>query len=181
MRSGFLSYFDEVADLLTPMASANQFEESLKNLGTILGFEAQRPDHEFGKGPDNLWILDDKKALVISVKSRKKEDNPLTKNEHAQLLEDFEWFRQEYPELNGYKVVVHPNTLSLEGVTTADTFAFTLGKLRTLLTHTRELISHLCEIPTATNARIECDNKLMTLNLTPDKIIATFLKEFSTV
>jgi hypothetical protein len=97
VANGLLARLDEVADRLTSGVTSNQFEEALKNFGTILGFESQRPDHEFSVGPDVLWLLDERSALVISAKNRKVKDNPLTKPEHGQLLEDYEWFQQEYP------------------------------------------------------------------------------------
>ena len=42
-RSGVRSYFEEIADWLTPSASSNQFEESIRKLGEIIGFHAERP------------------------------------------------------------------------------------------------------------------------------------------
>jgi replicative superfamily II helicase len=177
-RRGFLAYFEEVADWLIPEASSNQFEESLKNLGTILGFEAHRPECEFGRGPDDLWILDDRSAMVIEVKSRKDKDNPLTKEDHGQLLEAYEWFRQNYPGIKGYKVVVHPNAVTTRAVTAGDSFALTLQTLTVLLTNTRELITQLCEITADSTLRAGCEKLLSGLNLTPTKLVSKFLESF---
>lgn len=180
-RKGFLSYFEEVADWLTSGASSSQFEESLKNLGIILGFEAHRPEHEFGKGPDDLWILDDKTALVIEAKSRKTKAKPLTKEEHGQLLEAFEWFQQQYPNVKGYKVVLHPNAVATEAVTATDSFALTFERLSVLLTNTRELITQLCALPTETTLKTECEKRLAVLDLTPARLVEKFLEPFRAI
>ncbi|GAI82376.1 unnamed protein product, partial [marine sediment metagenome] len=71
LKKGFIARFEEIADFLVPEASSNQFEESMRSLGMILGFHTQRPEHEYGKGPDILWILTEKVALVMEAKSRK--------------------------------------------------------------------------------------------------------------
>lgn len=177
VSAGFLARLDEVASWLTSRATSNQFEEALKDLGSILGYETQRPDHDYGVGPDVLWILDEHSALVISAKSRKEKNNPLTKHEHGQLLEDYEWFQQEYPHIKGYKVVIHPNTLKYENVTTADTFALSLSSLLTLVIRTKELITNLCTL-TTTEAGAKCERSLSALDLTPDKITVKFLEPF---
>jgi len=147
-------------------------------LGIILGFEAHRPENELGRGPDDLWILSKDMALVIEAKSRKDRDNPLTKDEHGQLLEAFEWFRQNYPDLTGYKVVVHPNATTTDVVTAGDSLALTLEKLSVVLANTRELITHLCGVPTESTLTTECEKKLASLGLTPTQLIERFLEPF---
>ena len=177
-RRGFLAYFEEIADWLTPSASSNQFEESLKNLGMILGFETHRPEREFTKGPDDLWILNEKSAMVIEAKSRKDEDNALTKEEHGQLLEAYEWFGQNYPGIKGYKVVVHPNAVTTAAVTAGDSFALTLQGLAILLTNARELITQLCAITDDTTLGAACEEILFRLRLTPAQLVNHFLEPF---
>lgn len=44
-----------VFDNLSFGRRANLFEEALREIGEMLGFESQRPDNEFKVGPDNLW------------------------------------------------------------------------------------------------------------------------------
>ena len=50
-----LSDFDMKTAALTSEASANQFEESMRAVGSYLGFTSERPENDFGNGPDNLW------------------------------------------------------------------------------------------------------------------------------
>lgn len=179
-RRGFLSSFEEAVDWLTPSASSNQFEESLRRLGEMLGFQSQRPDHEFGKGPDVLWVMNGQQAWVMEAKSQKHAANPLTKEEHGQLLEAFQWFCNEYPGFQGQKVVVHPNAAVTEQVSATDSLALTLDRLLTLVTRVRELFTDLCSSPLLGQALIsKCDRRLVELELS-SSTLRKYLQPFST-
>ena len=178
-RKGIVAHFEQVTSLLTPSASSNQFEESLKQLGELLGFTAQRPDNDFGVGPDVLWLLNDSSALIIEVKSRKKLDNPLNKDEHGQLLNSAQWFQTIYPGFAGCRVVVHPNNLTTDSVVPDDSYALTLDKLGTLVGNTRELLTNLSSVPMGRETTLaKCDEDLLALNLTPDRLVKVFLEAF---
>jgi hypothetical protein len=177
-RSGACTYYEEIADWLTPNVSSNQFEESIRRLGEVIGFRAERPDRDFGIGPDVLWVMPQKRAWIIEAKSQKKPTNPLTKGEHGQLLEAFEWFRQEYPEVDGLKVVIHPNTKSTESVSAHDTFALTLDSLLRLIPNVRQLLSDLAGMSADESVLAsKCEQRLRELNLTPDGL-TSFLAPF---
>ncbi len=179
LRRGFLSHFEEITDWLTPNSTSNQFEEALRTLGELLGFSAQRPERDVGRGPDVLWLLDSDSALILSAKSQKALGNPLIKEEHGQLLEAAQWFQQEYPDLKGYRVVVHPNRYVNPGVTPDGSFALLLTKLRTLIGNARDLFTDLCGLPLPEPTLMaKCDKRLAELNLTPEKLISTFLEPF---
>ena len=181
-RTGYLSHFEEIVAWLNPSASSNQFEESLKQLGAVLGFQTERPENDFGKGPDVLWLLDDTTGLVIEAKSRKDVDNPLTKEEHGQLLNSFEWFKQKYPQHNGYKVIVHPNAVASTSTAATDTYALTLDKLLSLVSSTGELVSDfVASIAPPETLKARCEAKLAQLKLTPAQLIRTFLEPFSCI
>ena len=65
LPSGHLQDFEEAASWLTPAATSNQLEEGLKRLGQFLGFHCERPEQEYGVGPDVLWLPDDVTGIVI--------------------------------------------------------------------------------------------------------------------
>jgi replicative superfamily II helicase len=179
LRRGFLSHFEEITDWLTPNSTSNQFEEALKTFGELLGFSSQRPERDTGKGPDVLWLLNSKSALILSAKSQKIPGNPLNKEEHGQLLEAAQWFQQEYPSHKGYRVVVHPNHYVTEEVTPEGSFALTMTRLRTLIGNARNLFTDLCDFPLSESTMLaKCDKRLIELNLTPEKLIKTFLEPF---
>lgn len=98
LRGAMIADFDEAIAELVPTASAARYEEALANLGVYLGFDSERPEKVYDKGPDVLWRTDAAFDFVIEAKS-KKEDNPLYKNDHAQLLEAEAWFKSapDYP------------------------------------------------------------------------------------
>ena len=52
-------------DLIFKTGTANKFEEAIKQLGFFLGFVAQRPENDFGRGPDNLCIGGKQNYFVI--------------------------------------------------------------------------------------------------------------------
>jgi len=73
-------------------ATTAQVEESLRVLGTYLGFESYRPDKEYGTGPDVLWI-DEGRALCMDAKTGKKDGGVYQKEEFGQMLDHVQWVR----------------------------------------------------------------------------------------
>ncbi|MEQ9552958.1 MAG: DEAD/DEAH box helicase family protein [Coleofasciculus sp. G3-WIS-01] len=179
-RRGYATHFDQVVSQLVPEASSNQFEQALADLGSILGFCTQRPDNLYSKGPDVLWLLDDQRALVIEAKSRKQQDNTLTKDQHGQLLNAGAWFKKNYPNFSsGILVSVHPNTTTTPATETVDSKALTFEKLNELITDTRRLLSELCEAVISDNELIiRCEQLLSNSTLKPKSLIEQYLVPF---
>jgi replicative superfamily II helicase len=178
-RRGYLSYFDEVVSHLVPEASANQFEQALENLGIILGFSAERPEKIYGIGPDVLWILTESLSLVIEAKSRKNQDNALTKSEHGQLLNAEEWFKTKYPSYECIRVSVHPNQKMTSSTVAGKSMVLTLDNLNQLIVDSRTLITNLCESVIPPNELApRCDEFLADSTLTPQALIKTYLLSF---
>lgn len=178
-KKGLLSDFENTVSFLTPVASSNQFEGSLAKLGTILGFATERPDNKYKKGPDVLWILNDKTALVIEAKSQKLEKNPLDKYEHGQLLQADEWFKSEYPNYSSIRVSMHPNRNPRYEADTNETKVLTFEKLNELIAATRKLLNSLDNL-TLTNEQLEvkCEELLQELKLSSDTLPEMFLESF---
>ena len=176
---GALVDFERIADQLVAAATSNQFEEALKNLGEVLGFSSERPEKGLGVGPDVLWVLDDKTAWIMEVKSRKQSNSRLTKAEHGQLLQSCEWFQVHYPNVVGVRVVVHPNAYATESVTIGQTMALTMPKFSELVGSVRTLLEELSAIPMEEQALVaKCEARLIDLSLTPAKIGNTYLTSF---
>lgn len=81
-RRGLENDFESTVCLLSASSSASQFEQALADLGRMIGFVTERFD-DGGVGPDAIWLLSEKKALVIEAKSRKLAGNQFTKDEHG--------------------------------------------------------------------------------------------------
>jgi replicative superfamily II helicase len=180
-RRGYVAEFDEVVSHLVPEASANQFEQGLADLGTMLGFSTERPDKNYSKGPDVLWLLSSSLALIIEVKSRKNRDNALTKEQHGQLLNAAEWFRNEYPKHTGVRVSLHPNLKATDSTVPGESRALTYEKLNALIAETRALIVALCEsVVSRAELVMRCEQLLSELSLTPESLVKDYLVPFET-
>lgn len=102
-----------VAALLSKVSfgiDADTFEEAWARLGEILGYEGQRPEREFGCGPDVLWRMLDDHYLVQEAKNEVETTREsVYKSEVAQLSVGMNWFREEYGEgLAVTPVLIHP-------------------------------------------------------------------------
>jgi replicative superfamily II helicase len=142
-RKGARDEFEKTVSYLAPSSSSNQFEEALKNLGTLLGYKAQRPDHETGAGPDVLWLSGKQNAAVIECKHRKENRNPLNKDEHGQLLTSVQWFDSRYPNRNSISFVVHPTEEATEQAAADRTYVMSIAKLERMLVAANGLFSDL--------------------------------------
>jgi len=178
-RLGYIAHFDQIVAHLVPSASANQFEQALVELGAMLGFLTERPEKDYGKGPDVLWLLNDKIGLVIEAKSRKNKANALTKEQHGQLLNAAEWFKATYPAMSHFRVSVHPNVNVTRSTVPGDSKALTLHKLNELIANTRVLLTELCESSLPGDALIiRCEQLLAAQKLTPDLLVTHYLVPF---
>jgi hypothetical protein len=75
---------------------AEDFEESIKTLGKIIGFYSLRPEKEKNEGPDNLWTLGNGCCLIMESKSEKMHKNLISKSEISQLMHSINWFENKY-------------------------------------------------------------------------------------
>ena len=86
--------FREIIDRLTFTNNASNFESTMEELGTLLGFESHRPERDIGSGPDVLWSLGDSKYLVIECKNEA--TRKVWKKDAAQLAHSMNWFTEKY-------------------------------------------------------------------------------------
>lgn len=178
LRLGFLQSFEEVVAYLHKNSSANQFEEALANLAIMIGFSSERRDDN-GEGPDVLWLLSENCGLVIEAKSRKKEKNALTKNEHGQLLVAAEWFAKNYKGYNCVRVSVHPKNLATKASVAGASHALTYEKLAALVSDARILLTALCESQlSGSNLIAECEHLLTNSHFQSEKFVESYLLPF---
>jgi replicative superfamily II helicase len=178
LRGALLADFDEAVAELVPTASVARYEEALANLGSYLGFDAERPEKIYKKGPDVLWRTDASFDFVIEAKS-KKEDNPLYKNDHAQLLEAEAWFKGAYPSRAAVRVSALPEAVADPKASTAGSYALRLDDITKLVGALRSVLSDLVVSTGTPDAlRERCEGALQKANLKPDGIKKTFLVTF---
>lgn len=177
-RRGFLQTFENTVSCLVHEASSNQFEQALTDLGTMLGFAAERFDNN-GEGPDVLWLLPAKVGVVIEAKSRKKEKNALTKEDHGQLLVAAEWFKNNYPGCDCVRVSIHPQNKATKAAGASSSYALTYEKLTALICDARALLTKLCDSQlTGEDLEAECGQLLGKSSLAPNRIVKNYLLPF---
>lgn len=82
-------------DLMPHPDSTEQFEQAWHQLGTDIGLASQRPERDQGDGPDVLWMLGDRRALVTECKSGVTTDS-ISRHDAAQLSHSMDWFAEQY-------------------------------------------------------------------------------------
>jgi hypothetical protein len=172
---------DDISTQFSPNASSNQFEQALAEFGELLGFAAERPE-KYGKGPDVLWLLTPKLGLVLEAKSRKNEDNPLSKEEYGQLLTSLEWFKHHYPEARGVGAVVAPNKKLSERSVANEAMVLTLARLAELTVSARQLLEALCQASSLHRTALiqRAEQLLAKHQLKPESLIQRFLAPLET-
>ena len=93
---------------LNGLGSVTQTEEALRCLGQYLGLESTRPDKEHGTGPDVLWIGEGGFAVIMEVKTNKKESSSYKKSELGQLRDHVQWVLDHHQTTGFGQVVVGP-------------------------------------------------------------------------
>ena len=178
-RQGIIADFNEAVSALVPEASASGYEQSLAELGSYLGFQSERPESVHGVGPDVLWRTDGEFDFIIEAKSRKEEDNPLYKRDHAQLLEAEHWFKQEYPNRNVVRVSALPEPIADEKATPAGSLAFRLEDINVMAGAARNVLLQIVGASGNSRALEErCEAALRKEGLTPTKIRQNFMRPF---
>lgn len=101
-----------IFDNLTFGRASNLFEEALKNVGEMLGFESQRPDNDYKVGPDNLWCGVHNQYLFFECKNEVKRDrNTIKKTEAGQMNNHCAWFEEKYSDVEVCRIFVTPTNV----------------------------------------------------------------------
>ena len=92
--------------------SSEAFEAALKEVGLLLGFDAQRPEQDTGRGPDVLWSVGSGQFFVIECKNEATA-NEVSKGYANQLSGSMHWFEGEHgaPGANARPVLIHPSEI----------------------------------------------------------------------
>jgi hypothetical protein len=88
--------------------TAEKFEQAVFDLGRAIGIVSQRPEKQFGEGPDNLWRLKDGGFLVIECKNGSTSTTGISKVELGQLEQALTWFVNRYGNETSFPVIIHP-------------------------------------------------------------------------
>ena len=104
--------FNAILDNLSFGRTSTLFEEALKEIGEILGFESQRPDNEYKVGPDNLWCGVHNQYIFFECKNEVKDDrNTIKKSEAGQMCNHCAWFEDKYGDVKVCRIFVAPTNI----------------------------------------------------------------------
>lgn len=106
-----------IDDLKFQLNTAKPFEAAIKSLGYLLGFASQRPEVEFGSGPDNLWAALGQIYYVIECKNGAVSEH-VAKSDANQLSGSINWFYERYDEkMTATPIMIHPSRVFMKGST----------------------------------------------------------------
>jgi hypothetical protein len=181
-RMGLLAEFAETVSHLVAEASSNQFEQALAELGAMIGLATERPESKRGKGPDVLWLLPGNTGIVFEAKSRKKQANPLTKDNLGQLLTSVEWFKEAYPGWTTVPVSVHPNTHATKSIVTGPALALTYTSLQQMIADAKALLEIVCDSAVPEKQLLyRTEKALADSRLHESRLVPTYFAKFESV
>lgn len=158
--------------------TANIFEESLKEIARYLGFNSQRPEADYAKGPDVLWEVGHLKYFVIECKNGATVDT-ISKGYCNQLNGSGEWFVNSYDKTCTFvPILVHPSkTFQYAASPKEDTRIINGEKLDLLKEAISNFIRSLCVENKTDDASIR--EKLLHYKLGADDFIDNYTFGFS--
>ena len=92
--NGTIAQLEELRPRLSFESTPETLEQALSDLSKLFGADGIRPEREYRRGPDNLWIWPEV-TWVIEVKHQR---DTLPKKDSGQMLAAMQWFQQFYPE-----------------------------------------------------------------------------------
>jgi replicative superfamily II helicase len=105
--NAMILHIDNLLSKINFNTSSEVFEESIRELGIVLGFNSHRPEKTTGRGPDNLWHIQSKDFWIIECKNMAS-SKTIAKKYASQLNTSIAWFKEEYQDgENGIPVMIH--------------------------------------------------------------------------
>src|SRR5271157_5023361 len=96
-------------DLAFRPNSFRKFHKAIREAGYLLGFHAQLPESECGRGPDALWAVGGLRYFIIECKNEAT-TSTVNKKDANQLGGSVNWFGEEYDKTCvGIPILIHPS------------------------------------------------------------------------
>lgn len=145
LRVGFEALLDALRFDPSPIA-VEAFEQAFRDVGLHLGFAAQRPERDIGRGPDVLWALGDLNYWVTEAKSGATASY-IGKVYSNQLTGSKLWFHGYYDStVNAVPVLIHPaDRLGSNATATPGARVITANKLDAFKDAVRNFATALTE------------------------------------
>lgn len=157
-------------------SDSETFEEALKELGQVLGAIAERPEREYGKGPDDIWLFS-KTVFLIEAKNESRADLIPKTDGIGQLYDSLEWGNRHYPELKRVPIICHRQERAVATSNpSSDMRVLTPALLEKLLNNIENFIVEIIELPPADRNRGRISPLLQKHSLTSDVLIGKYTK-----
>lgn len=86
-----------------------KFENSLCEIGKLLGFASERPDKQWSMGPDNLWQVGRNQYVLFECKNQVLEQRAyINKDESSQMNTSCAWFDLHYNGAECLNILIIP-------------------------------------------------------------------------
>lgn len=159
--------------------TANIFEESFKDIARYLGFNSQRPEAEYGKGPDVLWEIGGLKYYVIECKNGAVVET-ICKRDCNQLNGSGQWFSNSYDQTCFFvPILVHPSTIFEYAASPHEnTRIMNQEKLELFCGNVINFIRSVC-MDNSINNEKSIREKIIHCHLRADDFIKTYTTSFS--
>lgn len=95
------------SDLRFIPETSKKFEAAVNDLAWFIGIKGQRPENDYGEGPDNLWALPNGEFLIIECKNGVTSDKGISKKDVGQLGQSVAWFGGRYPASASVPIIIH--------------------------------------------------------------------------
>ncbi len=167
------------SNLIFQPDTASVFEESIREVARYIGFNSQRPELFYGKGPDVLWEIGNLSYFVIECKNGSVQQT-ICKKDCNQLNGSGEWFIERYDQTCKFTpILIHPSyTFEHAATPKSETRIIDAKGLALFVQNVQTFIRALC----ATN-RIHDDDfikqNLISCNLTSDRFISVYTSRYS--
>lgn len=106
-------YADTIlGDLKFEKDTSKRFENAIRDVFEMIGYNARQPEREVGKGPDDFVMLGTGDYLVIECKNETITDT-ICKHDCNQLMGSFSWFNNLYQdqEISCVPIMIHNSNI----------------------------------------------------------------------
>jgi hypothetical protein len=165
-------------ELIFEPETATRFELATAQIAKFIGFSSQRPETEYGKGPDVLWRTAHTQYLVIECKNGTITET-INKHDCNQLNGSGEWFEAKYGEECNYTPVMIHNSNKFEYAATpkSTTRIMTPEKLNKFKKAVQEFIKSICSQGSASD-EVMIRNQILQHKLRAQDIIIHYTVSF---
>ena len=143
-------------------------------MAKFLGFIGQRPENDYGKGPDNLWSVGNNHYFVIECKNGVT-NHTINKHDMNQLNGSIAWFKEKYDHTSSCTpIMIHLGDTCEHGATPLEgCVVITKEKLKSFKKNVKDFS---LAIKDKTNQIDEIKKLLIHHNLRSDDIVQQYTK-----